>query len=376
MDTSPQSQSAPPRIDPITAAAVAAAQTSHANAPAQHIYVHHSTRGSLLGRIFAVTGWFGFAVCFFLLIGMSLALSNYFDTTGGVTEKFHSGNDASFTADKVAVIHVSGVIMEGEGYVRNQIDRVRDDDSVKAVVVRVDSPGGTVTGSDYIFHHLKKLREEKEIPLVVSMGSMAASGGYYVSMAVGDQEQAIYAEPTCTTGSIGVIIPHYDISGLMARFDVKDDSIASHPRKQMLSMTKEVSAEHREIIQGHVNEAFERFKDIVKQGRPKFRSNEEALTKLATGEVYSALQAQKLGLIDEIGFIEDAIDRAIELAGLDDDNVRVVEYERPVALFEIPGLAQARGKSPDLATLLDLSAPKAYYLATTLPTLLTSKRAD
>lgn len=341
----------------------------------QHIIVHHKT-GSLLGRLFAWAGWAGFLFCGILIISMSVAMSDYFDTSEGITEKYHSGDEFSFSVDKVAIINVSGVIMDGQGYVKKQIDRVRKDDAVKAIVVRVDSPGGTVTGSDYIYHHLKELREELDIPLVVSMGSMATSGGYYVAMAVGDQEKAIYAEPTTTTGSIGVIIPHYDLSGLMDRFDVKDDSIASHPRKQMLSMTRPIPEEHREILQGHVNEMFDRFKDIVKEGRPKFKSDEPALVALATGEIFSANQAQKLGLVDEIGFLEEAISRAVELAGLDADMVRTVEYERPVSLFDFPGLAQARQPSLDLATLLDLSAPRAYYLATSLPTLITSRRAD
>ena len=104
----------------------------------------------------------------------------------------------------MAIITVSGVIVDGDGYVKKQIERVRQDEDVKAIVLRVNTPGGTVTGSDYILHHLNRLRAERKLPLVVSMGSVAASGGYYVSMAVGDQPQSIYAEPTTTTGSIGV----------------------------------------------------------------------------------------------------------------------------------------------------------------------------
>ena len=115
------------------------------------------------------------------------ARRDYFDVTQGIRERFHSGAEGG--RDKVAVISVRGIILEGDGFVKRQIDRVRQDERVKAVVVRVDSPGGTVTGSDYIYHHLKKLREERNIPLVVSMGSIAASGGYYISMAVGDQEK-------------------------------------------------------------------------------------------------------------------------------------------------------------------------------------------
>jgi len=142
---------------------------------------------------------------------------------------------------------------------------------------------------------------------------VAASGGYYVAMAVGDQQRSIYAEPTTTTGSIGVLIPHYDLSGLLARFDVKDDTLATHPRKEMLSMTKPMTDEQRELVKIYMNEAFTRFKEMIKGGRPSFRTDEAALDTLATGEVFTANQAKERGLIDEIGFIEDAIDRVIEM---------------------------------------------------------------
>jgi protease-4 len=300
--------------------------------------------------------------------------SDYFDTTNGITEKYVSGSKTG--SDKIAILSIEGVIMEGDGFVKHQIDRIKEDDNVKAVVVRVDSPGGTVTGSDYIYHHLTKLREEKEIPVVVSMGAIAASGGYYVSMAVGDQEKSIYAEPTSTTGSIGVIVPHYNISGLMKEYHVEDDSIASHERKQMLAMTKEMPTEHREIVQQYVNEAFGRFKDIVKSGRPRYREHPEQLDELATGEIFSATKARENGLIDEIGFIEDAVDRALELASLEKKSTKVVKYNRPVALFDLGDLGSARSTRSDLATLFELSMPKAYYLSTTMPAIFSSHRAD
>ena len=232
-----------------------------------------------------------------------------------------------------------------------------------------NSPGGSVAGSDYIYHYLVQLREEKKIPLVVSMGSIAASGGYYVAMAVGDQEQSVYAEPTTTTGSIGVIIPHYDVSGLLERWSIKDDSIVSHPRKQLLSMTKPVTDDDRAVIQRYLNEAFTRFKDICKSGRPSFRGNEAALNEVATGEIFSAPRAQALGLIDKIGFLEDAISRGIELAGLDENEVRVVTYKRPLTILEAVGMARAPTVSLD-SMVLNLCVPKAYYVATTLPPLL------
>jgi protease-4 len=256
--------------------------------------------------------------------------------------------------------------MEGDGFVKQQIDAIRKDDRVKAVVVRVDSPGGTITGSDYILHHLRKLKQEKELPLVVSMGSMAASGGYYVSMAVGTQERAIYAEPTTTTGSIGVIIPHYDVSSLLERFDVKDDSIASGPNKQLLSMTKALSPEQRELVQGYVDEAFARFKEIILAGRPALAANPEKLDALATGEIFSAAKAKQHGLVDEIGFVEDAIARACELANLVEEDTTVTRYERPLSLFD--GFMTSRVSAPSpAAALLEHSVPRAWYLCSTLP---------
>src|SRR3954447_6287914 len=205
-------------------------------------------------RFWSWIGWLGFIICGLIILGLMVKLADYFDTSNGIEEKYVSGKKTA--DDKVAIISINGLIMEGEGFVKHQIDKVREDKHVKAVVIRVDSPGGTVSGSDYIFHHLKKLRDDKSIPLVVSMGGMAASGGYYVSMAVGDKEDTIYAEPTCSTGSIGVMIPHYDFSGLLAKFDIKDDSLATHPRKLMLSMTKEMTSEERELIQSHINDMF------------------------------------------------------------------------------------------------------------------------
>ena len=340
----------------------------------QPIVIYQNQPG-IFSRFASWLGWAAFFFCLLVLIGQWTMLGEYFDTSEGIEEKFVSGE--TLGDDKIAIISIEGVIMEGDGFVKRQIDRIREDENVKAVVVRVDSPGGTVTGSDYIYHHLKKLREEKSLPMVVSMGSMAASGGYYVSMAVGDQENSIYAEPTTTTGSIGVIIPHYDISGLLAKFDVKDDSIASGERKQMLSMTRPITPDHRELIEGYINESFGRFKEIIKEGRPAFAKDASALDQLATGEIFSADQALKQGLVDKIGFVEEAIDRAIELAKLDKDKVRVVKFKRPANLFDLSAMAMGQTPAPSgISQLLELSAPRAFYLATSLPGISSGRRAD
>lgn len=311
------------------------------------------------------------------LIGTMSKYQSYFSPPGGPQEKFHSLSETA--QQKIAIINVSGAIMESDGFVKKQIDRVREDDSVVGVVLRIDSPGGTVTGSDYLYHHLRELREERELPLVVSMGSMCASGGYYIAMAVGDTENTIFAEPTSWTGSIGVVIPHYDFSGLLQNYDIKDDSIASHKYKLMGSPTRKLDpeerAEERELFQELVNISFESFKEIVKSGRPEFRNDPAALDKVATGQIFTAKQAVDNGLVDEIGFVEKAIERAAELAGHDPESLRCVKYDPPPNPFE--SLMGVKAPQPnmlagDLRTFLDLTAPRAYYLCTWLPAVLSN----
>jgi protease IV len=219
------------------------------------------------------------------------------------------------------------------------------------------------------------LREEKQVPMVVSMGSLAASGGYYVSMAVGDQEQSIFAEPTTTTGSIGVMIPHYDLSGLLERIDVKDDSLATHPRKLMLSMTRPMSEDDKEVLEAYMAESFARFKEVIYYGRPALKNDEGKLEKdgknLATGEIFTAEQAKKYGLVDEIGFLEEAIERVTELAGLDTAEVRVVEFRPPATLLDglLGGTVRSSRPDSEWQMLLEATTPRAYFLFTSVPPL-------
>ncbi len=298
------------------------------------------------------------------------------DVDQEVQERFHSYNEKGKT--KVAIISVEGTILSGEGFVKRQIDRALEDDSVKAVVLRVNSPGGTVTGSHFIYHHLSKLAKEKQIPIVVSMGGLAASGGYYVSMAVGDEPDTIFAEPTTWTGSIGVIIPHYDLSEMLGHWGVKQDSVTSDKFKGMGSFAKPMSLEERAIFQELVDDAFAEFKEIVKSGRPAFRpkfgDDTAAIDAVTTGRVFTAKQALDNGLIDKIGFIEDAIARAIELAKLDKDDVKVVKYGRLPSLAGLLLGQQSRSRAIDLEAILDMTAPRAYYLYTSLPPLTGSHR--
>ena len=336
--------------------------------------------GGMFGR-FGKVLWTVLIISIMINVGQKATYDAYFKpTTPAIHERYHSLSKEA--TDKVAILRIQGVILKTEGYVKSQIDQIRKDKSVKAVVLRVDSPGGTVTASDYLYHHLSEMIGDREIPMVVSMGSLCASGGYYVAMAVGEQEDVIYAEPTTWSGSIGVVIPHYDLSGLLESWNVTDDSIVSHKFKQLGSPTRKLSdedrAEERKILQMMVDDSFEGFKKIVLAGRPAFRDDPEALTAVTTGQIFTAAQAQEHGLIDRIGFLEAAIERAIELAKLDKENVRVVKYTRHTpGLLEMLSGTEARARGPfglDLSALLDLTAPRAYYLCTSLPSILSNTK--
>ena len=332
------------------------------------------SRSRFLGRlllVFLVLGLFGSL----LLNVMLFAAANLggfasLEMDRKVQEKHFSHRRSA--ENKVAIISVEGTILTGEGFVKRQIDRAMKDPDVKAVVLRVNSPGGTVSGSDYMYHHLCELAKKKK--MVVSMGGLAASGGYYVSMAVGDTPDTIFAEPTTWTGSIGVIIPHYDLSKMLTKWGVEEDSIASDRFKGMGSFAKPMTPEEREIFKELVAESFTQFKQIIRSGRPKFDKDPDALNKLATGQIYTAQQAKENGLVDEIGFIETAIDRAIELANLDEDDVNVVEYNREPSLAALLLGSKARNQPFDLAAMLELTAPRAYYLCTWLPPLASSDK--
>lgn len=336
--------------------------------------------GGRWGRWSGRIGWLLFFVALLFLVGLYGSYSSYMQSNPKLEEKYFSNSKTA--KDKVAIITVEGIIEHNDGFAKWQIDQVRDDPNVRAVVLRVDSPGGTITGSNYLYHQLVEMAKEKNIKLVVSMGGMAASGGYYISMAVGNTPDTIFAEPSTWTGSIGVVMPHYDLSELLAKWDITDDSIASNPLKLIGSPTRKVSPEvakqEHDILQTLIDDSFNDFKDIVKSGRPEFAKNPAELDKIATGQVYSAKQALANHLVDKLGYIDDAVNRAIKLNELDAENVRVVKYFAPKGLLNDvllgPGASSelsALGHGPrfDLAALLDLTAPRAYYLCTWLPSL-------
>jgi protease IV len=345
-------------------------------------------KSSLLSRIFwgiVLMGLLG-SVALNLLLFVTVAMLGFgMDEEGRVREQFVSGD--RFAADKVAIFSIEGTILSGEGFFRHQIEHARKDieaGNLKAIVLRVNSPGGTISGSDYMLHHLRELAKlrtkptpgvkSRPIPIVVSMGGLAASGGYYVSMCVGDTEDSIFAEPTTWTGSIGVLLPHYNLVELMGKLGVADDTIATNPLKTIGSFARKMTPKEREILQALVDDSFAQFKAVIKQGRPRFQRDPEALDKLATGQIYSANQALTNGLVDQIGFVEDALDRAMQMAGLDKAKVKVVKYRAEPRLAEIL-FGQSQFRAPhDLAALLEATTPRAYYLCTSLPILAGSKQ--
>lgn len=301
------------------------------------------------------------------------ANAEYFQTNPKVIEQYHSLSELA--SNKIAIVEIRGTIMGGDGFARHQLDQVKADEAVRAIVLRVDSPGGTVSGSDELHYRLKKLANERNLPVVVSMGSIATSGGYYVAMANGGQDDTIFAEPSTITGSIGVIVPHFDFSQLLKRFDVTDDSITSGPLKEMLSVTKdrspELATKERGIVQDLVDEMFDRFKDIVREGRPKL--DDKAIEDVTTGQVFTANQAITSGLIDKIGFLEDAIARAVVLANLEEESARVIQYKKPQGLFDelLGGASQAHSLN-SLEMLVEWTTPRAWYLCSWWPAITTS----
>jgi protease IV len=341
-------------------------------------------KSRVLGRLFLVFLLLGLlgsgALNLLLLAVVGLAGLGSADEDGRLQEKFYVQNRPEreqnrFGRNKVAILSVEGTILSGEGFFKQQIDHARkdiEDGTLKAIVLRVNSPGGTITGSDYMLRSLRKLlndNERKHIPIVVSMGGLAASGGYYVSMCVGDTPDTIFAEPSTWTGSIGVLIPHYNVAELMQKWGIQQDDVTSHRLKDMGSMSRKMTPEERQIFQALVDDGFTQFKKVVMDGRPNFRLNPAALDKIATGQVFTADQALKNGLVDRIGFIEDAIDQAIRLAGLNRADVKVVKYKSEPRLSDILfGQSQAK-PSFDLAALLDATTPRGYYLCTWLPAL-------
>jgi protease IV len=250
---------------------------------------------------------------------------------GPLSETVMADSECCLCLNKVAVIDVEGIIMNartsgllgsGENPLsefREKLDAAAEDPRVKAVVLRINSPGGAVTASDIMYQELLSFRHDTHKPVVACMMDVAASGAYYLAMGC----DVVYAHPTTVTGSIGVIMSLYNASGLFTKLGVSSDPIKSGPNKDIGNPGRPMTDEERGILQGMVNSFYDQFVHVVVEGR---HLPEERVRVLADGRVYTGLDAQKLGLVDKVGYLEDAIQTAMDLACIKD--ATVVAYDR------------------------------------------------
>ncbi|MFZ5875242.1 MAG: signal peptide peptidase SppA [Nitrospirota bacterium] len=195
------------------------------------------------------------------------------------------------------------------------------DRRIKGVVVRINSPGGTVTASDTIYHELLRYKQRTKLPMVAHMLDLGTSGAYYIAQAA----DRIVVQPTTVTGSIGVIMVRPSVSGLLGKIGVETEEITSGPHKGMGSPFHPLGDEDRALFQSVIDDLYGRFVDAVVAGRPTL--SRERIAALADGRIYTAEQARVAGLVDGIGYLDDAVDGLKAAAGL--TSATVVTYTRP-----------------------------------------------
>jgi protease-4 len=344
------------------------------------------------------SGWKAFAIIILvILLGFSLLL-NFSQALrravrGGVSN--YSGNAApkleevtireSTSTNKIAVIPVEGIISgdaeQGGEYnmvtlIKDQLKRAKADPQVRAVILKVNSPGGEVLASDEIANAIRSFQKKSEKPVVVSMGSLAASGGYYISA----PSTYIVANELTITGSIGVIMHGLNYRGLLDKIGVRPEVFKSGKYKDMMSGTKsqeEITPEERQMVQDLIDETFGKFKRVVGDGRKAaYQLNGKSGTPLsadwesyADGRILSGNEALKLGLVDAIGDFDSAVDHTKTLVKI--DNAELVEYQ---PMFELSNLFKLLGKSDAKAVKVEigLDVPKLHagYLYFLSPTFL------
>jgi protease IV len=241
---------------------------------------------------------------------------------------------SGYGGDKVLLLDVSGMILEGPhrilglfkgvttpSRVKEELDKAAKDRCIKAVVLTINSPGGTVSASDVILHELQVLKADHHVPIVVCLEGLAASGGYYVAQA-GD---TIMAYPTCITGSIGVIAMKFNFRGLMNKVGLDTDVVKTGRWKDFWSPFRAATPKEKEMMQQVIEEFYHNFLNAVASGR-NMSLNE--VKKVADGRIFTAPQARDLHLIDQIGYLDEAITEAKARAGIPEES-KVVRYYRP-----------------------------------------------
>jgi len=316
-----------------------------------------------------------------------------------IIEKHWSG-PKSGTSNKIAIIKVEGVLIDKMmNSTLKAIDKAAQDDNVKAVVVRINSPGGTVTASDEIYKHLIELRDGSSPrftspakPVVASMGAIAASGGYYVAMPA----KHIYAERTTITGSIGVYVSMINVQKLANEHGVKMELVKAGDVKAAGSMFQELKPQERQMWQDMVDDSYKQFLSIVENGRPNLKGeltkdlvrvdgdgkklpdeipvydeHGDAVPgkkvpykrKLADGGIFTALVAKQYKLIDDVGFLEDAVKKAATMAGLTQGDYETVVYETPLSLLSLLAGGADQSSRSEFLRLASAAGPRVWYLA-------------
>jgi protease-4 len=235
---------------------------------------------------------------------------------------------------KILVLDIDGEITSGPASgglfssestvvgVTEKLRKAADDSAVKAIVLRIDSPGGGVTASDIVYREVMQFRKENDIPVYTSMLDLCASGGYYIAMA----SDEVYASPTTVTGSIGVIAMFPQLKGLGDKLGVGMEVVKSGPNKDMGGFWKSMSQEERALLQGIIDDMYGNFVEIVHENRKEAGLSMERVRELADGRVYTAEQAKEAGLVDGIKYLDEVIDHAAKENGM--KNPKVVMYRR------------------------------------------------
>src|SRR5512139_846943 len=235
---------------------------------------------------------------------------------------------------KIAMIDISGMITEEQSRTslalgerpsmlvetRNALERAREDTEVAALLLRIDTPGGSVSASDTLHHEVAEWKKKTGKPVAAFLNGLATSGGYYVAMSA----DHITANPSAVTGSIGVVMPGINISGLMEKYGVADQTLTSGPFKDTGSMLRDMRPDEKKQLESVIQDLMVRFVDVVAEGRPKLQR--DRIVALADGRVYSASQALADGLVDEVGYLEDAVSSLEKTANVTES--RVVVYHR------------------------------------------------
>jgi protease-4 len=265
---------------------------------------------------------------------------------------------------RIAIIPVTGTI-DGETstFIRRCVDAVLEDPTIQAVVLRVESPGGGATASDEILHELARLKTDRNLPLVASYGDYATSGGYFVSC----QSDRIFAQPTTITGSIGVIAPFFTVHQLLSKLGVEPKIMTSTDAtsKDTASMFRPWNEADEKQVRKLLDSVQNRFVEVVATGRTAHLTPEQVRT-LADGGIFTASEALERKLIDEIGYLDSAIDHARKSANIVHPRPQVVIYRAGGGLMGIVGAHSSLSPTAAVDALFNLEAAKLTQTAAEL----------